>query len=412
MIDYTLHTLDNGLVVANNYDPSTAMVAMTVVYNVGARDESPELTGMAHLFEHLMFGGSINISDFDGAIERAGGMNNAWTSNDFTCFYDVVPAVNVETLFWLESDRMLSPAFDPKTLETQRNVVIEEFKQVCLNKPYGDMMHRLRSLLYKSHPYRWPTIGLTPEHIERVSVEDVRSFFFSHYAPNNAVVVLSGNVTDDVAFALADKWFGSIPHREIAPRTYGPEMPLTEAVFDRVGGDVPNTLIVRAFPMPGRGEQGYRECDLITDMLSNGRASRFYRRLTMGSDLFLEADCSIIGSEEPGFIMASGRLTRDDEDSVQRAIAAIDRELREIVEGKFTERDLERAKNRSESNFELSVLNYLSRSQQLALSLMQGEDINETVAKQRAVTRTDVVDAARRYLAAPGNATLVYSPRD
>ena len=410
MINYSVHTLSNGLRVANNYDRSTAMAAMTVLYNVGSRDEKEELTGMAHLFEHLMFGGSVNIPDFDGAIERAGGVNNAWTSNDYTCFYDVVPAINVESLFWLESDRMLSPSFETKTLEVQRQVVIEEVKQTCLNKPYGDMMHRMRSLLYKSHPYRWPTIGLTPEHIERVTEEDVRSFFFSHYAPNNAVVVLSGNVSDDVAFSLAEKWFGPIPRREISPRQYQAEARMTAAVTDRMSGNVPNTVVVKAFPMPGRGQKGYRECDLITDILSNGRSSRFYRRLTMGSDLFIEADCSILGSVEPGCIMAMGRLTRDDDTSVRAAIESIDSELREIVAGNFSEREVERAKNRYESNFQMATFSYLHRSQQLAKHLIQGEDINDDVARQRAVTREDVIEAAGRYLASPGNVTLIYSP--
>ena len=195
MIEYNKFTLSNGLRVIHNYDGATAMVALNVMYNVGARDEKPNMTGMAHLFEHLMFGGSVNIPDFDGAIESAGGMNNAWTSNDYTNFYDIVPSQNAETAFWVESDRMLSLAFSDKALEVQRNVVIEEFKQTCLNKPYGDMSHHLRGLMYQIHPYRYPVIGKEISHIEKVTQDDVRDFFYSHYAPNNAVLSISGRIT-------------------------------------------------------------------------------------------------------------------------------------------------------------------------------------------------------------------------
>ncbi|MCH5346832.1 MAG: insulinase family protein [Muribaculaceae bacterium] len=412
MINYTVEKLDNGLTVVNNYDPTTVMAAVTVIYNVGSRDESPQLTGIAHLFEHLMFGGSANIPDFDGAIERAGGSNNAWTSNDFTCFYDVAPAVNIETLFWLESDRMLSPAFSTKNLETQRSVVIEEFKQVCLNKPYGDLMHRLRSLLYKTHPYRYPTIGATPDHIRNATADDVKRFFFSHYAPNNAVLAISGNVTDEAAFAMARRWFGDIPRRDIAPRLYAPEKPLTSPIVDRMSGNVPNTMVVRAFPMPGRGEEGYTECDLITDLLSKGRSSRFFRRLMLETDIFLEADASIIGSEEPGFILVSGRLADGDDTTVKAAIDAIDRELEAIAAGDFTDHDLERVKNSFESSFLFGTYGCVAKSQQLAINVMQGDELNNIVDRYRAVTRDDVIAAARRYLGAPGNVTLIYEPQN
>lgn len=411
MINYSKITLDNGLTVVNNYDPSTVMVAMTVFYNVGSRDESPELTGMAHLFEHLMFGGSVNVPDFDGSMERAGGWNNAWTSNDFTCFFDVVPAANVETLFWLESDRMLSPAFTPKSLDVQRHVVIEEFKQVCLNKPYGDLTHRLRELLYKTHPYRYPTIGKEISHIEKIGEDDVRAFFFSHYAPNNAVVALSGNVTDEQAFELAHKWFESIPRRDIAPRLYAPEAPVTSPRRLDLTGQVPQPLIVKAYPMPGYGEKGYIECDLITDLLSAGRSSRFYRRLVMGCDLFTEADASIIGSEEPGFVMITGRLTSDDDATVVAADRRLDDEVACIVNGEFTDYELERSLNRFESSFEMSTISYVNKSQQLATAVMRGEEINDTVARYREIKRDDIIAAARRYLVPESEAKIFYRPQ-
>ena len=308
MIDFNRFTLSNGLRVIHNYDPTTAMVAVNVLYNVGSRDEDPSMTGLAHLFEHLMFGGSANIPDFDAEIERAGGMNNAWTSNDFTNFYDVAPARNFETLLWLESDRMLRLAFSEKSLEVQRNVVIEEFKQTHLNRPYGDLFHKLRSLVYRTHPYSIPTIGKEPAHIEKVTRDDVRDFFYSHYAPNNAVLAISGNVTPDQVRRGVERWFDSIPRRDIKPRTYQPE-PLPDAPRElEVRGHVPQTCVVVAYPMPGYGQPGYIECDLITDILASGRSSRFYRRLLLGGDLFTSADASIIGSEEPGMLMLKGHL--------------------------------------------------------------------------------------------------------
>ncbi len=410
MIRYSTLHLDNGLTVINSHDPSTVMVAMTVLYNVGARDEHPDQTGLAHLFEHLMFGGSVNIPDFDGEMERAGGYNNAWTSNDFTCFYDVVPAVNVETLFWLESDRMLSPAFSPKSLEVQRHVVIEEFKQVCLNKPYGDLGHRLRGLLYKTHPYRYPTIGKEISHIENVTESRVKDFFFSHYGPNNAVIALSGNVTDEQAFALAHKWFDPLPRREIAPRLYEPEAPVTSPRHLELTGNVPQAIIIKAFPMPGYGTKGYIECDLITDLLAAGRSSRFHRELVMGCDLFTDADASISGSEEPGFIMVSGRLAGDSDDIIAEASSRLDRELARLASGDTSGHELERALNRFESNFEQSNMGYLSRSQQLATATMHREDINDTVARYRATTLGDITAAASRYLDPSHGCTLIYRP--
>ena len=363
MINYSRFTLDNGLRVVHNLDDSTAMVAVNILYNVGSRDESPEMTGLAHLFEHLMFAGSANIPDFDAEMERAGGINNAWTSNDFTNFYDVAPAQNVETLLWLESDRMLGLAFSDKELEVQRRVVIEEFKQTCLNRPYGDLSHKLRSLIYREHPYRYPTIGKEVAHIEKVTEQDVRDFFYRHYAPNNAVLAISGNISLERTKELVQKWFGDIPRRDIPARKYLPEPPVTSPRRLEVTGNVPQAMVVIAFPMPGYGEDGYVECDLITDLLASGKSSRFYRNLVMGTapiasdlaqpasleaqesvssesiagqnstspagkplracDIFADADASIMGSEEPGFLMLKARLT----DSSDSTIALAERLL-------------------------------------------------------------------------------------
>lgn len=414
MINYTTFTLPNGLRAVHNYDPSTAMVAVNILYNVGSRDESPELTGLAHLFEHLMFGGSVNVPDFDAEIERAGGTNNAWTSNDFTNFYDVAPAANFETLLWLESDRMAGLSFSPRSLEVQRSVVIEEFKQTHLNRPYGDVAHRLRELLYTTHPYRYPTIGREISHIERVTLDDIRHFFYTHYAPNNAVIAISGNVTLEQARDGLERWFGPIPSRDIAPRLYQPEPAVTAPRTLTVTGHVPQPLVVVAYPMPGYGAPGYIECDLITDVLASGRSSRYYRNLVMADSLFTEADASIAGSEEPGFLMLRGRLTDSSPDMVERAVRALKSHAARLIapeaEGGLTARELERALNRYDSNHRFSMLSYLSRAQELAMSEMHGEDINRRVATYRRVTRDDMVNTASQVFDPSRACTLVYLP--
>ena len=402
-------TLDNGLRVVHNYDPATAMVAVDVLYNVGARDEEPQLTGMAHLFEHLMFAGSENVPDYDAALELAGGTSNAWTSNDFTNFYDVVPAGNVETAFWLESDRMLALNFNQQALDVQRSVVIEEFKQTHLNRPYGDLSHHLRALLYSTHPYRYPTIGKEIAHIERVTLDDLQRFYYSHYAPNNAVLAVSGNITLERVEELARKWMGTIPRRDIAPRLYKPE-PLPSAPrFERLERRVPCSMVTVAYPMPGYGEPGYIECDLITDILSNGRSSRFYRDLVMRDDLFAYADASIAGSEEPGFLMINARLNRNDDASVDRALKVLDETARALAEpGNVSAHELNRAVNKFDSQATLNSMNYLSRARDLALAEMHREDIDSIVPAYRRVTTADITATARAIIDPSRSATVVY----
>ena len=429
MIDFNKFTLPNGLRVIHNYDPSTAMVAVNILYNVGSRDESASMTGLAHLFEHLMFGGSVNIPDFDAEMERAGGVDNAWTSNDFTNFYDVAPARNFETLLWLESDRMLGLAFSPKALDEQRHVGIEEFKETHLNRPYGDLYHLLRGLVYKSHPYRFPTIGKEPSHIEKVTDTDVREFFYSHYAPNNAVLAVSGNVTLQQIRESVERWFGPIPAREIAPRVYQPEPPVASPRELEVRGQVPQTCVVVAYPMPGYGEPGYIECDLITDILASGRSSRFYRRLVLGSELFASADAMIIGSEEPGMLMLQARLTDNSEEAARTAVARLQEEAsclcyhaarRDRLSYAHSEArpdgvspfEVERAINRFASDFTFSSLSYLQRAQALAMGEMHGEDINDIVPAYRRVTTSSVVATARRVLDPRHACTLIYRPEN
>lgn len=410
MIKVNRATLSNGLRIIHNYDSATAMVALNILYNVGARDEDPEMTGLAHLFEHLMFGGSANIPDFDAAIEDAGGWNNAWTSNDFTNFYDVLPAHNAETAFWLESDRMLALAFSDKALEVQRNVVIEEFKQVCLNKPYGDMGHHLRSLIYTTHPYRFPVIGKEFSHIERVTQEDVRNFFHAHYAPNNAVLAISGHITWDETLRLANKWFGDIPRRDIAPRLYQPEPQQTAPRTKTVSGNVPQTALTITFPMPGYGAPEYIPCDIITDLLAAGRSARFYQNLLMGTDLFTEVDASISGSEEPGYLMLSAKLRENTPDAIARAQEAMIGQALSLADGSLTEYELTRAINRYESNYTFGSISFLAKAQALALSEMHDEDINSTVPRYRSVTVDDIINTTRSIIDVQRASTLIYTP--
>lgn len=413
MIEFKRYTLPNGLRVVHNYDPQTVMVAVDILYNTGARDESRELTGIAHLFEHLMFGGSENVERFDRELEDAGGRNNAWTSNDFTNFYDIVPAQNVETVFHLESDRMLALSFRPEPLEVQRSVVIEEFKQQCLNRPYGDLMHGLRAALYSpAHPYSWPVIGLEPEHIARVTEADVRRWFYSHYAPNNAVLAISGNLDYERGRQLVEKWFGDIPRRDIAPRRLpDPGFP-TETVVREMHGRVPSPMVTIGIPMDAYGSHDYRVADCITDLLSAGRSSRIYRNIIAGGDgSIVEADASVSGAEEPGFLLMTARTAEDTPEAVKAAADALLGQLEALARpGEVSEHELERTMNRFESTFMLSNYDALAKAQNLALAEMHGEDINDTVARQRTITPADIARVAAELSERP-KVILNYRPQ-
>lgn len=413
MIATERFTLPNGLRVVCNHTPGAVMAAVNIVYDTGARDESRSLTGIAHLFEHLMFGGSANVPAFDAELERAGGSSNAWTSADFTSFYDVLPAANLETAMHLESDRMLALDFRPHVLETQRAVVIEEFKQTCLNRPYGGLMHALRAALYApEHPYSWPVIGLTPDHVAAVTEEDVRHWFYSHYAPDDAVMAVSGDITPGHCRALVEKWFGDIPRREIAPRLLpDPGFPDGRREVTVTDPRIADPMLVLAMPMAPYGRPGYRAADCVTDILSAGHASRIFRRLVAGGDgTIVEADASIIGSEHPGFVMINAFTADARPETLDRA----ERFLMEQIEllgrpGDLDPHELERTLNRFESTFALSNYDPLSRASNLALAEMHGEDINLNVALQRALTAAEIADTAASLAAGP-RVSLRYLP--
>ncbi|MDE6300646.1 MAG: insulinase family protein [Muribaculaceae bacterium] len=413
MIEYRTYTLPNGLRVVHNYDPATVMAAVDVLYNTGARDESRSLTGIAHLFEHLMFGGSRNVPDFDKVLQNAGGQSNAWTSNDFTNFYDVLPAANVATALYLESDRMEALGFNHEALEVQRSVVTEEFKQQCLNRPYGLLMHTLREALYApGHPYSWPVIGLAPEHIARVTDDDVRAWFYGHYAPDNAVLAISGNVPYGEGRGMVERWFGDIPRRDIpARKNVDPGFP-AESVSVELFGNAPMPMVALAIPMDSYGTKNYRVADCITDILSAGQTSRFYRNLVLGGNgLIVDADASITGSESPGFVMMTARVSQGTREALEEAAAAMLGQLEALAtDGGVTPHELERTMNRFESTFALSNLDALSKAQNLAMCVMHGEDINSTVELQRQITRGDIAAEAARLASVP-RATVFYRPK-
>lgn len=407
MIQVNRYTLANGLRIVHNEDDSTQMVALNLLYDVGARDEDPSHTGFAHLFEHLMFGGSLHIPDYDTPVQNAGGENNAWTNNDITNYYITLPHQNVETGFWLESDRMLSLDFSPKSLEVQRQVVIEEFKQRNLNQPYGDASHLLRELAYESHPYRWPTIGKEIAHIAQATLEEVKDFFYRFYAPNNAILAVTGHISFEETIRLAEKWFGPIPARNISPRQLPAEKPQTAVRRKKVERKVPVDAIYMAFHMSNRMHPDYYVYDMITDILSNGRSSRFIQSLVQEQKLFTSIDAYISGSLDEGLLHVTGKPVEGV--SLEQAEEAIWKELEKMKTVPVSEQELEKVKNRYESEQIFNNINYLNVATNLAFFELTGkaEDINEEVGKYRAVTAEQIQATSARCFV-PENCSILY----
>lgn len=407
MIQVNHHTLSNGLRIVHNEDNSTQMVALNVLYDVGARDEDPGHTGFAHLFEHLMFGGSVNIPDYDVPVQNAGGENNAWTNNDITNYYITLPYQNVETGFWLESDRMLSLDFSPQSLEVQRQVVIEEFKQRNLNQPYGDASHLLREMAYQNHPYRWPTIGKEISHIANATLEEVKSFFYRFYAPNNAILAVTGHISFDETIRLAEKWFGPIPSRNIPKRELPAEKPQTAIRRRSVERKVPVDALYMAFHMCNRFHRAYYVFDIITDLLSNGRSSRFIQTLVQEKKLFTSIDAYISGSLDEGLLHITGKPASGI--TLEQAEEAIWQELDKLKTVPVAEDELEKVKNRYESEQIFNNINYLNVATNLAFFELLGraEDINQEVGKYRSVTVEQIQETARRAFV-PENCNVLY----
>ena len=408
MLQINRHILSNGLRLVHSQDASTQMVALNVLYNVGARDENPEHTGFAHLFEHLMFGGSVNIPDYDAPLQLAGGENNAWTNNDITNYYLTVPRQNVETGFWLESDRMLSLDFSERSLEVQRGVVMEEFKQRCLNQPYGDVGHLLRPLAYRVHPYQWPTIGKELSHIANATLEEVKDFFFRFYAPNNAVLAVTGNISFEEAVSLTEKWFGPIPRREVPLRQLPKEPVQTGERRQVVERNVPLDSLFMAYHMCDRLDADYYAFDILSDILSNGRSSRLNRRLVQEQKLFSGIDAYISGTRDAGLLHISGKPSAGV--SLERAEAAVRKELQELQQVAIEEQELEKVKNKFESTQIFGNINYLNVATNLAWFELTGqaEDIDREVERYRAVTAEQLKAVAQETFREENSVVLYY----
>ena len=408
MLQINKHTLANGLKLVHNRDVSTQMVALNVLYQVGARDEHPDHTGFAHLFEHLMFGGSQNIPDYDTPLQLAGGENNAWTNNDITNYYLTVPKQNVETGFWLESDRMLCLDFSSKSLEVQRGVVMEEFKQRCLNRPYGDTGHLLRPLVYKEHPYQWPTIGKELNHIAQATLQEVEDFFFSFYAPSNAILAVTGNITFEEAVRLAEKWFGPIPRRELKKRNLPAEPQQTEERRLTVERNVPIESLYMAFRMCDRMHPDYYAYDILSDILSNGRSSRLIQHLVHDRQIFSSIDAHISGSIDAGLFHITGKPANGV--SLEDAEKAVWEELQIISNELIDEEELEKVKNKFESTQIFGNLNYLNVATNLAWfeMLSRAEDMDKEVENYRAVTSQQLMDVARKAFTRTNYSVLIY----
>ncbi len=400
--------MSNGLRLIHHQDKETQMVALNLLYDVGSKDENPDRTGFAHLFEHLMFGGSVNIPDFDTPLQKAGGENNAWTSNDITNYYSVVPRQNVETAFWLESDRMLGLDFSEKSLSVQKQVVIEEFKQRNLNQPYGDIPLLIRPLAYKVHPYRWPTIGKRVEHIEQVKLEDVKSFFYKHYAPNNAILAVTGNISFEEAVELTEKWFGTIERRDIEPRNLPAEPVQKSARFQEVSRSVPLDSITKVYHMCRRMDKEYHCFDLLSDILSNGRSSRLFQRLVMDRKLFADIDASITGDIDAGLFMIKGKVNKGI--SLEEADRAIVEELRRLGENEVSAYELQKVVNKFESNDLFSNINYLNKATNLAYYelLDKAENIDSEIEKYKGITSRMLKEVAERAFVDENSSTLYY----
>jgi predicted Zn-dependent peptidase len=408
MVKFNRFTLDNGLRVIVHEDHTTPMAVLNIIYDVGARDENPDQTGFAHLFEHLMFGGSINIPQYDEPLQRVGGENNAFTSNDITNYYITLPSANIETAFWLESDRMLSLAFSEKSLEVQRNVVIEEFKQRYLNQPYGDVWLRLRPLVYKKHPYQWATIGKEIKHIEDACIADVKAFFKKHYNPQNAVMVVGGNISTGRAKQLAEKWFGPIPAGEKYNRNLPQEPAQREARRETVTAKVPLNDVYVAFHMPGRLDEGYYEIDLISDILSRGNSSRLHRTLVKDKQLFSEIHAYNMGSFDSGMFVVEGKPLENV--STEAAEAAIWEELELLKQQQIPADELTKVKNKTESTMVFSEMSLLDKAMNLAQFELLGDadKFNHETEKYLAVTAEQIQKQANAIFRKENSSTLIY----
>ena len=408
MLEFNRFTMDNGLRVIVHEDASTPMAVVNVMYDVGARDEDPDKTGFAHLFEHLMFGGSLNITDFETPLNMAGGENNAYTSNDVTNYYIQLPAENLETALWLESDRMLSLAFNEKSLDVQRKVVAEEFKEHYINKPYGDVWFRLREMAYKVHPYKWMTIGKELSHIENAALRDVKNFFYKHYTPINAILVVAGNVKTAQVKTLVEKWFGDIPAGTKYNRNILAEPPQQAPRKLEVRADVPLDALYKCWHMDGRLDHGYYVADLITEVLGGGSSSRLFQRLVKEKQLFSNVECYQFGTIDKGLLAFEGKLVKGVK--MEDAEKAVQEEIAQLMTKEISEKELEKIKNKTESAIAFEDMSVMTRANTLAFyaRLRDSALFNKDREKYFAVTSGDILQYSGKIFDENNSNTLYY----
>ncbi len=408
MIQYDTFCLENGLRFLVHRDDTTPMMAMNILYDVGARDEQADKTGFAHLFEHLMFGGSVNIPNYDGPLQYAGGENNAFTNSDITNYYLSLPAENIETAFWLESDRMLDLAFTPKSLEVQRQVVIEEFRQNYLNQPYGDAWLLLKPLAYRHHPYQWNTIGKEISHIQNAELDEVKAFYRKYYNPNNAIIAIAGNVDLEQVKQLADKWFGPIPPGE-ANRRQLPAEPAQQGKRRlEVERDVPITALYKAWHMPERLHPDFYAIDLISDLLGSGSSSRLQQHLVKRQHLFTEISAFITGDMDPGLFVINGKLAPGADPKT--AEAAIDEQIALLQNQIISERELRKVKNKVLSALAFSGISILNKAMNLCYyaHLADADMVNQLPAFYRDVQAVQIQTVCRNIFREENASTLIY----
>jgi predicted Zn-dependent peptidase len=412
MIQFERFTLANGLKVLVHVDNSTPMAVVNVLYNVGAKDEQPHKTGFAHLFEHLMFGGSVNIPDYDEPLQRAGGENNAYTTNDLTNYYCQLPADNIETAFWLESDRMLSLAFSKKSLEVQRKVVCEEFKEHYINKPYGDAWHEMRKLSFTTHPYQWMTIGASLEHVEQATMEDVKEFFFQFYRPNNAILVVTGNIQLDQVKQLSEKWFGPIPAGVAYHRNLPQEPKQTANRLKHIEKDVPLDMLMMTWHMGGRMDDAYHATDLLTEILGGGASSRLFEQLVKVNQIFSSIECYHFGTIDPGLFVIEGKLVKGK--TLEEAEQMVLKEIEKITNEVLAENEVQKVINKTESMISFEDMGIMNRAHSLAFYelLGDGDLMNQELVKYQKVTPAQIQSVAKEIFREGNRNTIYYHAKN
>jgi len=411
MISFSTFTLENGLQVFVHEDPTVQIAVMNILYNVGSRDEHSDKTGFAHLFEHLMFGGSVNVPSYDEPLQLVGGENNAFTNTDITNYYLTLPAANLETGFWLESDRMLSLSFDPKVLEVQRKVVIEEFKQRYLNQPYGDVWLKLRPLAYTTHPYQWATIGKEISHIENATLEDVKDFFSTHYTPNNAILVVAGNVTHEQVRMLSEKWFGPIPAGKKIVRSLPAEPIQTAKRTLSVYENVPANALYKAWHMPGRFDKDFYSAELLSDILSRGHSSRLYNKLVKEKEIFTSISSFTMGTLDPGMMIISGRVKEGI--NLEEAEEQISEVLNTLLEKGLAEDELQKVKNQAQTMQEFEKVEVINRAMNLAFAALSGNAdlVNQEADLIESVTSAETIEIGKKIFDEKNSNVLYYNSK-